>query len=64
MEVDDAKNSIIRIKKMAFVDSCRICMLRNSNMSGIFESESEHIIKEILFCTGITVSRALILSLS
>ncbi|CAB3261201.1 unnamed protein product [Arctia plantaginis] len=60
MEIRDAKNKVIRIKKMdiaAFVDSCRICMLRNSNMSGIFETESEHIIQEILFCTGITLKK-------
>uniref|UniRef100_A0A2A4J4I0 ZAD domain-containing protein n=1 Tax=Heliothis virescens TaxID=7102 RepID=A0A2A4J4I0_HELVI len=39
------------------MDSCRVCMAQNLNMTSIFEAEKENIVDEIQFCTGITITQ-------
>ncbi|XP_075989495.1 uncharacterized protein LOC142985292 isoform X2 [Anticarsia gemmatalis] len=60
MEVVDATSGVVHVKKIdlsTIMNSCRICMARNVNMTSIFGPNSENIIEEILYCTGVCIKK-------
>lgn len=60
MNEQEATSGMPRLKEIdlsTLLGSCRICMARNINMSAIFDTDSVHIIEEILFCTGVTLTQ-------
>lgn len=46
-----------KIDLTSLMDSCRVCMAQNLNMTSIFETEKDSTVDEIYFCTGITIKR-------
>ncbi|PZC71959.1 hypothetical protein B5X24_HaOG212114 [Helicoverpa armigera] len=57
VEATSELNFKYKIDLTSLMDSCRVCMAQNLNMTSIFETEKDSTVDEIYFCTGITIKQ-------